>query len=139
MSILERYLAYADDFEKTYVDDDWSRIGPYFSANAVYEGEPPARGRAAVLEKLKNGVDSFDRRMDRRTPDFERPTVDGNTLTMKWKVTYAKAGLPDLVISGKEIAVFEGDQIALLRDEFDPEAQAAMGEWMAKHGKALQG
>ena len=139
MSILDRYLAYADDFEKSYVDDDWSRIGPYFAADAVYEGEPAARGRAAVLSRLKTGVDSFDRRMDRRTPDFEKPTVSGNTLTMKWRVTYAKAGVPDLVISGKEIAVFEGDQIALLRDEFDPKAQTAMGEWMAKHGKTLQG
>jgi hypothetical protein len=139
VSILQRYLAYADDFEKSYVDDDWSRIGPYFTAGAVYEGEPAARGRAAVVAKLRSGVDAFDRRMDKRTPDFEQPGVDGNVLTMKWRVTYAKAGLPDLVISGKEIAVFEGDEIALLRDEFDPNAQAALGEWMAKHGKALAG
>ena len=26
--------------------------------------------------------------MDTRTPDFQTPTVDGNTLTMKWAVTY---------------------------------------------------
>lgn len=139
MTILDRYLAYADDFEKSYVDDDWTRIEPYFTEGAVYAGEPSAQGRKAVLAKLKNGVDGFDRRMDSRTPDFERPSVDGNTLTMKWKVSYTKAGLPDLVISGREIAVFEGDRIAHLSDEFDPEAQAAMGKWMAKHGKALQG
>ena len=48
-------------------------------------------------------------------------------------------GCPDLVISGKEIAVFEGDRIALLRDEFDSEAEAAMGKWMAEHGAKLQG
>ncbi len=67
------------------------------------------------------------------------PTVDGNTLTMTWKVIYTKAGCPDLVISGREIAVFEGDRIALLRDDFDPEAEKAMGEWMAAHGAKLQG
>jgi len=139
MSILERYLAYADDFEKSFVDDDWSRIEPYFTPNAVYEGEPVAQNRAAVLARLKAGVDGFDRRMDSRTPDFQRPTVSGDTLTMKWKVSYTKAGLPDLVISGVETAVFEGDRIARLRDDFDPEAQAAMGDWMSKHGKALQG
>ena len=138
-NILERYLAYAEDFEKSYRDDDWSRIGQHFTPDAVYEGEPAANGRDAVLAKLKNGVDNFDRRMDSRTPDFAQPTVAGNRLTMNWKVTYTKAGLPDLVISGKEIADYDGDRIARLRDEFDPAAQAAMGEWMTQHGKALQG
>ena len=140
MSILDRYRAYADAFEESYVDDDWSRIEPFFTENAVYEGEPQdARGREAVLAKLKNGIDAFDRRMDSRSPDFETPTVDGDTLTMKWTVTYTKAGLPDLAISGVETAVFEGDRIALLRDVFDPAAQKRLGEWMAKHGAALQG
>ena len=139
MSILDRYQAYADAFEESFVDDDWSRVGPYFTENAVYEGDPDARGRAAVLAKLKGGVDDFDRRMDSRTPDFQQPTVDGNTLTMKWQVTYTKAGRPDLVISGVETALFEGDQIALLRDKFDPEAEQGMQKWMAEHGAALQG
>jgi hypothetical protein len=138
MSILDRYRAYADAFEESYVDDDWSRIAPFFAEQAVYEGDPDARGRDAVLAKLKNGVDSFDRRMDSRTPDFQTPSVAGDTLTMKWKVTYTKGGLPDLVISGVETAVFEGDRITLLRDTFDPEAQKALEQWMAQHGAALQ-
>lgn len=140
MSIMERYQAYADAFEESYADDDWSRIEQYFTDDAVYEAEPEdAVGRAAVLAKLKGGVDTFDRRMDSRTPDFQTPSVDGDTLTMKWRVTYTKADLPDLVISGVETAVFRGEQIARLADAFDPEAQKAMGEWMAKHGAALQG
>jgi ketosteroid isomerase-like protein len=137
MGILERYQAYADAFEESFEDDDWSRIEQYFTEDAVYEGDPDAKGRAAVLAKLKTGVDNFDRRMDSRAPDFQSPTVNGDTLTMKWSVTYTKAGLPDLVISGAETAVFEGERIARLRDEFDPAAQKAMGEWMAKHGAAL--
>ncbi len=140
MSIADRYRAYAEAFEESYQDDDWSRIEPFFTEEAVYEGAPEdAHGRDAVLAKLKNGVDGFDRKMDSRTPDFQTPTVDGNTLTMIWKVTYTKAGCPDLVISGREIAVFEDDRIALLRDDFDPEAEKAMGEWMAAHGAKLQG
>lgn len=136
MSILERYQAYADAFEESYADDDWSRIGPYFTEDAVYE--PDARGREAVVAKLKGGVDAFDRRMDGRTPDFQTPSVDGDTLTMKWTVTYAKAGKPDLVLTGTETAVFRGDQIALLRDTFDPEAEKTLGEWMSAHGASLQ-
>jgi SnoaL-like domain len=138
MSIVDRYLAYADAFEESFLDDDWSRLAPYFTADAVYDGDPAARGRDAVLAKLKNAVDGFDRRMDRRAPDFAKPTAQGDTVTMKWTVTYTKKGLPDLVISGVETARFQGDRIAHLHDDFDPEAQKAMGEWMTKHGAALQ-
>ena len=139
MSIPDRYQAYADAFEESYVDDDWSRIEEYFTEDAVYEGDPDARGREAVLAKLKGGVDGFDRKMDKRIPEFQTPTVEGNTLQMRWTVTYEKAGAPDLVISGVETAVFEGERIALLRDQFDPDAQKGMGAWMAKHGAKLQG
>jgi SnoaL-like domain len=139
MAIQDRYLAYADAFEETYADDDWSRIEPYFTEGAVYEGEPDAKGRAAVLAKLKGGIDGFDRRMDSRRVEFEKPTVEGNTLVVRWKGIYTKKGRPDLVLSGTETALFEGDRIVRLRDTFDPAAQKAMGEWMAAHGSSLQG
>lgn len=139
MSITDRYQAYADAFEESYEDDDWTRIEPFFTEDAVYEGDPEdARGRAAVLAKLKGGVDAFDRKMDSRTPDFQAPTAEGDTVSVNWKVTYTKADCPDLVITGEETAVFEGDRIALLRDVFDPAALESMGEWMATHGSKLE-
>ncbi len=139
MGIADRYQAYADAFEQSVEDDDWTRIEPFFSEGAVYEGAPAdAVGREAVITKLKGGLDGFDRKMDSRTPDFQQPEVKGDTLTMRWAVTYTKAGAPDLVISGLETAVFEGDRIARLRDDFDPEAEKGMGEWMAAHGAKLQ-
>jgi hypothetical protein len=139
VSIVERYLEYADAFEESYLDDDFSRLEPFFTEDAVYAGEPEASGRAAVLAKLKGGVDTFDRRMDRRMPDFQTPTQEGDSVRMRWKVTYAKAGLPDLVISGVETALFCGDRIRHLEDEFDPAATDRLNEWMAKHGAALRG
>jgi hypothetical protein len=42
-------------------------------------------------------------------------------------------------MTGQEIAVFEGDRIARLRDDFDPASEKNMGEWMAAHGAKLQG
>jgi len=139
LNIAHRYQDYAEAFEETYEDDDWTRIEPFFTEDAVYKSQgEDAHGREAVLAKLKGGVDTFDRNMDSRTPDFQPPTVEGNTLTMDWKVTYTKAGCPDLVISGRETAVFEGDRIALLRDELDPAAEEAMGDWMAANGAKLQ-
>ncbi len=138
MGIEDRFAAYYDAFEESYEDDDWSRIEPYFTEDAAYEAGPDdARGRDAVLAKLEGSVGSFDRKMDTRTPIFQTPTVEGDTLTVRWEVQYTKAGCPDLTISGTETAVFEGDRIKLLRDDFDPEAQKAMGEWMAAHGSKL--
>lgn len=139
MSIRDRYQAYADAFEISFEDDDWTRIEPYFTKDAVYEGDPDAVGRDAVIAKLKGGLDAFDRVMDSRTPDFQEPTVEGNTLKMSWTVTYTKAGTPDLALSGVETATFEGDRISRLRDDFAPETEKAMGEWMAAHGAKLQG
>ena len=138
MSIADRYQAYADAFEQSYEDDDWTRLEAYFTEDATYDSGPEAaHGRAAVLAKLEAGVNAFDRRLDRRIPQFQSPTVDGDTLTMSWTVVYEKAGCPDLSISGVETAVFEGDRIALLRDVFDPEAQKGMEQWMAEHGSKL--
>ena len=137
MSIKDRYQAYADAFEESYVDDDWSRMEQYFTEDAVYEGDPEARGRDAVLARFKDGVDGFDRKMDTRALDFEAPSVEGNTLEIKWTVAYEKAGAPNLVFSGVETAVFVGERIARLRDDLDPEAQKAMSEWMAEHGAKL--
>ncbi|MCG8589563.1 MAG: nuclear transport factor 2 family protein [Proteobacteria bacterium] len=138
MSILDRYRAYVAAFEETYVDDDWSRIAPFFTEDAVYETQTPAKGRQAVLAALKHSVDTFDRRMDERLPDFADPTLEGNAVTLKWRVTYTKAGLPDVVFSGSETAEFEGDQIARLTANVDPEAQSALQQWLAAHGAALE-
>ena len=77
--------------------------------------------------------------MDSRTPNFAEPTVDGNTVQVRWTVTYTKAGAPDLALSGLETAIFQGDRIARLRDDFDPDTEKAMGEWMAVHGAKLAG
>jgi hypothetical protein len=140
MSILDQYQAYADAFEESYEDDDWSHIEPYFTDDAVYEGDPKdARGREAVLAKLKQSVDAFDRKMDSRTLEFEPPTVDGDTIRIRWSATYTKSGAPDLVISGVEIATFDGDRIARLSGDFDADALKTMGEWMAAHSGLLQG
>ena len=138
MSILNRYQAYAAAFEKSFEDDDWSHIAPCFTEDAVFEGEPEdAEGREAVLEKLKASVNAFDRKMDSRELVFEPSTIEGDTIRTRWSARYTKSGAPDLVISGVEFATFKGDRIARLRDEFDPEAQKAMGEWMAAHGATL--
>ena len=138
MSIQDLYQAYEDAFEESFVDDDWSRVEQCFTEDAVHEADPVATGRAAVIAKLKAGVDRFDRKMDKRTAVFQSPTVNGNTFENRWTVTYLKAGAPDLTISGRQRLVFEGKLISRFRGIWDPGAREAMNEWMAAYGSQLQ-
>lgn len=138
MSIRDRYQAYADAFELTFEDDDWSRLEEYFTEDAVYEGDPDSVGRDAIFANLKTSIDTFDRKMDRRLPDFKEPTIEGDRLVMDWTMTYVLQGTPDLVLSGVETATFKGDRIARLRDDFAPETGKRLGEWMAAHGAKLK-
>ena len=139
MSIQDRFLDYADAFEITFKDNDWSRLEPYFTAGAIYDsglGET-AHGLAAVMAKLEGAVDDFDRLMDTRVVDFTPPITEGDTVHTHWTARYSKAGVPDLQFGGTEYAQFEGDRIAHLRDELDPGTEEALGNWLAQHGESL--
>ena len=53
-----RFFAYAQDFEQTFFDDDWSRLAGYFEPDAVYEvrNVPFAcriEGRDAIFRGIK--------------------------------------------------------------------------------------
>ena len=138
MDILNRFQSYAEAFELTYEDDNWSRLEEYFTQDAVYQcGPEDAIGRKAVLLKLQSSVNALDRKMDSRRLDFQTPTLEGRTLTAAWTVTYTKTGKPNLVLSGVETAIFEGNRIKILRDEFTQKTEKSMGEWMAKYGAML--
>jgi hypothetical protein len=142
MSITDRYLAYADDFGRTYEDDDWTRLEQYFTEDAVYPqgaDQPDVTGRTALLDRLKTSVNQFDRRMDSRTLHFDPPSEDGDRITVSWTATYTKAGVPDVELAGREIATFRGDQICQLAGEFDPTAQKNLNAWLAEHGAVLAG
>jgi hypothetical protein len=138
MSIQDLYQAYEDAFEESFVDDDWSRVERCFAEDAVHESDPFATGRAAVIAKLKAGVDGFDRKMDTRSAAFHSHVVTGNTFENHWTVTYQKAGAPDLTISGRQILVFDDNLISRFRGVWDPDARTAMNEWMATNGSVLQ-
>ena len=139
MTLVERFADYARAFELTLDDDDWGRLEPYFTETAAYHGGPEiVHGRDAVLRQLRGSVDSLDRRMDQRTLDFQPFTADGNTVSFDWTVTYARDGCPDLVVVGHEVAVFDGDRIAELRDEYTPEMLAAFRSWLKAYGSRLR-
>jgi hypothetical protein len=139
MNIQERFLAYADAFEVSYEDNDWSRLAQYFTEQASYDsgdGEP-AQGRDAVLAKLEGAVDGLDRRMNSRSVELQAASVQDSTVVVPWTARYTLAGAPELEIDGTEYARFEGDRIAELRDEFKPGTVEMLGAWLSEHGHAL--
>ncbi|MDH3521250.1 MAG: nuclear transport factor 2 family protein [Myxococcales bacterium] len=142
MDRADRYAAYAAAFEDAYASDDWSRIAPYFTESATYRSYYGANlevtGRDAVLRQLRSDAQAFDRKFDGRKLEFtEGPRDDGERIFARWKMVYSKAGAPDLVLCGIERATFEGEQIALLEDEYEPETFGEFGAWLGKYGGFL--
>jgi hypothetical protein len=143
MNIKDRFLEYADAFEITYEDNDWSRLESFFTEGAVYETLPielfgeSASSLAAVMAKLEGSINGLDRLMDTRVVELTPPITEGDTVRTNWTASYSKSGLPDLKIGGIEYARFEGDRIALLRDELDPGTEGELASWLAQHGESL--
>jgi hypothetical protein len=140
----QRFGEYAAAFERVYQSDEWSELEPFFTEDAVYEvhGGPPFggkfEGRAAVLEHLERSVNAFDRRFPvRKLQLLEGPTLRQGRVWLRWRVTYAGPGLPELVLDGEEAALFEGDRIRRLEDRFPPEASPIAEMWFRSFGKQL--
>jgi hypothetical protein len=143
MSIAEQFYAYAGDFEKTYRDDDWSRLNPYFAEDAVYEVDGAAigcriEGRDAIFRGIKKSLDGFDRKFDRRDIEvLDGPDVDGDELRLSWAVTYEKEGWTPYVLRGRSMARYRDGKLVHLRDEYDPSIADEMVAWQRDNGVVL--
>lgn len=130
--LIQRFAAYAQAFEETYEDDDWSRLEPYFAPNAVYlpgDGTHSV-GRDAVLETLRRSVDSLDRRFQSRKLELlAAPVVENDLLVAQWRASYSDDDLGDLVIAGMELATFYEGVIQRLEDVFDDDSMKTLSEW----------
>jgi hypothetical protein len=140
MEPAKRFIEYASAFEQTVVDDDWTRLEPYFAADAVYvvTGEAPLggrwEGRKQILEHLRDSLDALDRKFDeRRIEPVGTPRIGEATFEMRWRGVYRKAGCPDLVFGGIERATFEGERISLLEDAIEDGADRRIREYLARY------
>jgi hypothetical protein len=143
VSILERFIAYAADFEKTLADDDWSRLAQHFSDDAVYRVESDLfgcelTGRDSIFAGMKKSLDGFDRNFsEREIAMTEGPEVKGDEMSVSWTVTYHKTDLPDFVLRGKSVARIRDDKIELLVDSYDEQVNAEVASWMDETGVKL--
>lgn len=145
MGKLDQYLAYAAAFEEAYASDNWAKLEPFFTENAVYAFVAPApfggeyKGRAAVLTQFQNSVNSLDRRFDSRKVEvLEGPIEKDGGVWIRWAAIYTLAGAPDCRMEGEERAVFVGDRISRLEDSITDAEAGRLGTYFAQHGVKLR-
>jgi hypothetical protein len=76
--------------------------------------------------------------MDRRDLQIHRVAYEGDTVAAEWTIKFTKADLPPLVVSGAEVARYEGEAICELRSVIRPESLTEFGAWMDANGAELQ-
>lgn len=145
MGMIDRYLAYAAAFEEVYAGNNWSKLEPFFTDDAVYAFIAPApfggeyKGRAAVLTQFQNSVNGLDRRFDSRKVEvLEGPTEKDGSVWMRWAAIYTLAGAPDCRMEGEERAVFTGDRISRLEDSMTEAEASRVGAYFAQYGTKLK-
>lgn len=143
MTKLERFMAYAAAFEQTFVDDDWTRLAPFFADDVTYQvsGLPAActiHGRDAMFAGMKKSIDGFDRRMStRKIVGTAPPRESGDTVTFEGFVRYEREGAPAIDLHATLVAEFSGDLIIRMHDTFALDG-AAM-KWLFQHARDLDG
>ncbi|MEZ5570111.1 MAG: nuclear transport factor 2 family protein [Halioglobus sp.] len=146
---LEVMLEYANAFERTYDDDDWSRLAPYFAEDAVYEvrGGPLAcrlDGRHAIFAGMKKSLDGLDRRCDERQielvdgPQVD-PTDDGGVVTLHWRVCYRYGDAPPASFAGTTVTTVSDGVIVELRDEYTDADLEGFVRWTQDYARELDG
>lgn len=146
---LQIFMDYAAAFEETYIDDDWSRLTPFFAEDASYEvrGGPLAckiSGRDAVFAGLKKSLDTLDRRCsDRKIDVTEAPNIsatdDGHELSVAWYVNYQYGDAPSVGFPGRSVATIANGVIVNLRDEYSDEEMKPLKDWLRQYGEGLSG
>ena len=132
---MQSFMAYAGDFERTYVDDDWTRLRRYFADDAVYEVQAPTFGcrlvgPEAIFAGIRKSLNGFDRRFaERDIAVTSGPEVEGDEMRVGWTVTYRKAGVAPFVLRGRSTVRYRDGVIAQLTDSYDASIERELAEW----------
>lgn len=143
MDLTARFTQYAAAFEEAYATDDWSRIEPFFTEEAVYQPlgafGGPISGRAALMAAFKMMVNAFDRRFASRAVEVvEGPTERNGAVWFHWAAVYTLPDAPPLRMVGEETVTFAGDRICRLEDRMSDDETRRTQEYLAEHGSKLK-
>jgi len=140
MDIMQQFMGYAGDFERTLADDDWERLHRYFTNDAVYEVKATSfgcrlAGPAAIFAGMKKSLDGFDRKFAKRDIEVTSgPEIAGDQIHLGWKVVYTNEGLPPFVLRGESTVRFADDKIVYLADSYDPSVAGELAAWQRASG-----
>ena len=143
MDILPQFMKYAAAFEKTLVDDDWTRIRPFFANNAVYEVKARSfgcrlEGPEAIFRGMKKSLDGFDRKFSGRDIQvLDGPHVEGDQMSMSWAVTYRKEGVTPFVLRGRSAVLYVDGKIVALSDSYEANIEDELAAWQKQTGMQL--
>lgn len=144
MNVLESFIAYADDFEKTYDDDDWHRLEQYFSPDAIYRVHSQLmgcelQGPNQIFKGLKKSLDGFDRIFPKRKIAVSENGLEikEDSIAVEWLATYVVDGHRDLQLAGRSEATYKDGVIALLEDSYTKEAESEVSQWVQETGMSF--
>lgn len=144
MNLLARFAEYAAAFEKTYADDDWSRLDAFVSPDVVYRvvGSPgwdcKVEGRANVYAAIKRFLDGFDRRLERRvSAGPAAPIVDDRSVRVAGQAAYRRGDSEELVLEIELATEFRDGMIVGLSDLYSVANQGRTRAWLERHGEGL--
>ena len=140
MDVMQIFGTYAAEFEKTFEDDDWTRLERFFAPDVRYvvAGSPfdcELVGRDAVLAGIRLALDTFDRKFEgREIAPNGPPVVEGRRVTLSADLTYTHPDTKPLTFSLSEYADFDDEgRIVHLQDDYDP-GQDHVDAWLAESG-----
>jgi len=146
MNPTERFMAYAADFEESFIDDDWSRVEKHFCDDAVYEVKGlraftcKISGPAAIAKGFKKSLDGFDRKLDSRVIEvISEPEITDDGIALDWRVTYTKGDAPPFILLGHSYGRVKDGKIVELVDSYTPEMEATAMEWAMAYAPELDG
>lgn len=139
MNAFEFFMQYAAEFEKTYLDDNWERLRPFFAEDASYEIKGDCSpclltGVDAILQGTKKSVNGLDRRFEQREiiPGSDMRS-DEETMSISWKAKYTSEGFEPLFLIGFTELVCRGGKILSLSDDLTG-TQPNLDAWFAAGG-----
>lgn len=144
-SDLEHFFGYVRAFELAQAADAWQVIQPCFAEDAVHrvhEGGPLGgedRGRAAVVEGLRQSVLRHDRRFDARIAEIvEGPVTRPDGVWMRWNLTLRRAGVPELRLEGEHVTEYADGRIRRIEEWLPAGSGARVEAFVAEHGARLK-
>ncbi len=141
----DRWKVWIDAFEARVLDDDWRRLEPLLTEDAIYlvAGAPFAcelRGRDAVLAGFAKSMRGFDRKFERRTWRAVAPRLAApNGISARAHGEYFIKGERVIQFSAQGQWFYRGDRISLMIDTYDlnePDVTAALA-WLGRHGQDM--